>query len=60
MKASMIRLADLMLENYDMLYADLIKVTSKYMTDMCSSMNKQSIIDNWIIELHTTATGGTI
>jgi hypothetical protein len=49
-----------MLENYDMLYADLIKVTSKYMTDMCSSMNKQSIIDNWIIELHTTATGGTI
>lgn len=60
MKASMIRLADLMLENYDMLYADLIKVTSKYMADMRSSMNKQSIIDNWIIELHTTATGGTI
>ena len=61
MKASMVRLSDLMLETNDMIYADLIKVTSKYMSDMrISSINKQSVIDNWIIELHTTVTGGII
>ena len=61
MKASMVRLSDLMLETNDMIYAHLIKVTSMYMSDMrISSINKQSVIDNWIIELHTTVTGGII
>lgn len=61
MKAVMIRLSEMMLETQDMLYADLIRITSKFIADMNSkSLNKQSVIDNWIIQLHLTANGGKI
>ena len=61
MKSVMIRLSEMMLGTQDMLYADLIRITSKFIADMNSkSLNKQSVIDNWIIQLHLTANGGKI
>ena len=61
MKSVMIRLGNMLLDTNNMLYADLIQITSKYTADINSkSLNKQSVIDNWIIQMHLTANGGKV
>lgn len=59
MQTCMLKFSELMLENYDLRYADLITLTNKYMADIDSkSLNRQSVVDNWIIDMHTLVAGG--
>ena len=61
MKSVMIRFSEYMIESYNMFYADLINLTSKYMADMNSkSLNRAAIVDNWILQMHLMANGGKI
>ena len=59
MKACSERFLTLMKETQKSMYATFIQLTSSYLADMYSkSLNKACTIDNWIIDLHTVATGG--
>lgn len=59
MKACSERFLTLMKETQKSMYAQFIQLTSSYLADMYSkSLNKVCTIDNWIIDLHTIATGG--
>lgn len=59
MKACSERFLTLMKETPKSMYAQFIQLTSSYLADMYSkSLNKVCTIDNWIIDLHTIATGG--
>ena len=61
MKSVMIRFSEYMIESYNMFYADLINLTSKYMADMNSkSLNRTAVVDNWILQMHLMANGGKI
>lgn len=61
MKSVMIRFSEYMIESYNMFYADLINLTSKYMADMNSkSLNRAAVVDNWILQMHLMANGGKI
>ncbi len=61
MKAVMIRFSEYMISDYNLLYADLINLTSKYMADLNSkSLNRQAVVDNWILQMHLLANGGKV
>lgn len=61
MKAVMIRFSEYMVSDYNLLYADLINLTSKYMSDVNSkSLNRQAVVDNWILQMHLLANGGKV
>lgn len=61
MKSVMIRFSEYMIESYNMFYADLINLTSKYIADMNSkSLNRVAVVDNWILQMHLMANGGKI
>lgn len=61
MKAVMIRFSEYMISDYNLLYADLINLTSKYMSDVNSkSLNRQAVVDNWILQMHLLANGGKV
>lgn len=61
MKSAMIKFSECMIQTQDMVYADLINLTSKYMNDLNSkSLNKTAVVDNWILQMHLLANGGTV
>ena len=61
MKAVMVRFSEYMISDYNLLYADLINLTSKYMADLNSkSLNRQAVVDNWILQMHLLANGGKV
>ena len=56
MRTCMIKYSDLMLQTNNPIYAKLVNVTSKYITEMTSkSLNKTATVDNWIIDMHLIA-----
>lgn len=56
MRACMLRFAELFYNTADPMYDALIRITSKYLSEMShKSLNKVSIVDTWIIDLHESA-----
>ena len=61
MKSVMIRFSECMISTQNMMYADLINLTSKYIADMNSkSLNKTAVVDNWILQMHLLVNGGQV